>query len=145
MASKLVVALKRLLYGEKGDLERQILELQEQIKLKELKVDSLEYENGNMLLQYKDADQERIKLRKERDELRVKVREQTAGDLLYNAIKAVNAPKEELPKYNQEHNRLMNLYQQQQQWVPQDNFMNLLGLGGLLGGSCYQRQPFSSI
>lgn len=42
MASKLVVALKRLLYGEKGDLKKQILEMQEQINVKGMTIARLE-------------------------------------------------------------------------------------------------------
>ena len=136
--------LSRLLYGKKGVLTKEILELKNNIEQKDAKIGRLEAENINALLQYKDADQERIKLKKERDELRVKVREQTAGDLLYNAIKAVNAPKEELPKFQDNHQRLMAQYNQMRQQTGQFNFDNLLGLGGLLGGA-YQQQPFLTV
>ncbi len=126
--------LSRLLYGKKGDLIKEILELKNNIEQKDAKIGRLEAENINALLQYKDADQERIKLKTERDELRIKVREQTAGDLLYNAIKAVNAPKEELPRFQDNHQRLMAQYNQMRQY----SLLDSLGLGGLLGGAYQQ-------
>lgn len=144
--TKLVVALKRLLYGEKGDFEKQVLELQEQIKRKDNKIEGLEFENKTATQLYKDIDQERIKIKTERDELRVKVREQTAGDLLYNAIKAINAPKEEQPKYYENHRNLLAQYNQMRQWDRLQSNFDSLGLGGLLGGLWQQQpQPFSSI
>lgn len=74
------------------------------------------------------------KLEKENKEIKKVLREKTSADLLANAIKAIQAPKEDLPKYLAEEQRLMSLRNLYLQTEQRAYYQNPLGGGNLLSG-----------
>ncbi len=90
-------------------LNKEILALQEKVaELREI-IGEQQKRNNDFSKDFSLVNNGKIELEKEVADLKTKIRDQNAGDLLFNAIKAISAPEKKLPDYINRQNQLMGL------------------------------------